>query len=54
MFCSIGWINYAIERYLESRLRELANDWDFEVTIKNMTTIGRRVTHAQKNPATRR
>ncbi len=30
------WINYAIERYLESRVRELANDWDFEVTMKNI------------------
>jgi len=27
------WINYAIERYIESRVRELAHDWDFEVTL---------------------
>jgi len=33
-FVLLYWINYAIERYLESRVRELANDWDFEVTMK--------------------
>lgn len=27
------WINYAIEQYIESRVRELAHDWDFEVTL---------------------
>ncbi|MDZ7266283.1 MAG: hypothetical protein ONB48_04605 [candidate division KSB1 bacterium] len=30
------WINYAIARYLEARVRELANDWDFEVTLKKV------------------
>jgi len=34
-YAFLYWINYTIERYIETRVRELANDWDFEVTMKD-------------------
>ena len=31
---SLYWVNYAIEHYMESRLREFCHDWDLEVTLR--------------------
>jgi hypothetical protein len=33
-YVALYWINYAVERYLESRLREFCHDWDMEVTLR--------------------
>lgn len=32
-FVSLYWANYAIERWLESKARELSDDWDFDMTL---------------------